>query len=61
MNGAYWGMTTLDLLGKLDTVDVEEVVSWIMKCQHESGLYRCIVFLVQPTMLSRCILLFING
>ncbi|GMY09964.1 geranylgeranyl transferase type-2 subunit beta 1-like isoform X1 [Fagus crenata] len=37
MNGAYWGLTTLDLLGKLDTVDVDEVVSWVMKCQHESG------------------------
>lgn len=38
MNGAYWGLTTLNLLGKLDTVDPEEVVSWVMKCQHESGL-----------------------
>ncbi|KAF7834523.1 geranylgeranyl transferase type-2 subunit beta 1-like [Senna tora] len=37
MNGAYWGLTTLDLLGKLDTADVNEVVSWIMSCQHESG------------------------
>ncbi|KAK4577395.1 hypothetical protein RGQ29_027763 [Quercus rubra] len=37
MNGAYWGLTTLDLLGKLDTVDVYEVVSCVMKCQHESG------------------------
>ncbi|XP_030930936.1 geranylgeranyl transferase type-2 subunit beta-like [Quercus lobata] len=37
MNGAYWGLTTLDFLGKLDTVDVEEVVSWVMKCQHQSG------------------------
>ncbi|XP_022742712.1 geranylgeranyl transferase type-2 subunit beta 1 isoform X2 [Durio zibethinus] len=37
MNGAYWGLTTLDLLGKLDTVDADEVISWIMKCQHESG------------------------
>ncbi|KAL3730493.1 hypothetical protein ACJRO7_027495 [Eucalyptus globulus] len=27
LNGAYWGLTTLDLLGKLDTVDSDEVVS----------------------------------
>lgn len=47
MNGAYWGLTTLDLLGKLDAVDVEEVVSWVMKCQHESGLYRCLFLFVQ--------------
>ncbi|KAK1549634.1 hypothetical protein Q3G72_005226 [Acer saccharum] len=37
MSGAYWGLTTLDLLGKLDAVDKEEVISWLMQCQHESG------------------------
>ncbi|CAL5331907.1 unnamed protein product [Camellia sinensis] len=37
INGAYWGLTTLDLLGKIDEVNSEEVVSWVMKCQHESG------------------------
>ncbi|BBH00033.1 RAB geranylgeranyl transferase beta subunit 2 [Prunus dulcis] len=30
MNGAYWGLTALDLLGKLHVVDVEEVVSWVI-------------------------------
>lgn len=38
INGAYWGLTTLDLLGKIDAVNSEEVVSWVMKCQHESGM-----------------------
>ncbi|XAR63547.1 Protein geranylgeranyltransferase type II [Bertholletia excelsa] len=37
INGAYWGLTSLDLLGKIDAVDAEEVVAWVMKCQHESG------------------------
>ncbi|KAJ4824445.1 hypothetical protein Tsubulata_039812 [Turnera subulata] len=37
MNGVYWGLTTLDILGKLDAVDSNEVIQWIMKCQHESG------------------------
>jgi hypothetical protein len=37
MNGAYWGLTALDIMGKLDTVDVNEVVSWITSCHHESG------------------------
>uniref|UniRef100_A0A803LQC1 Geranylgeranyl transferase type-2 subunit beta n=1 Tax=Chenopodium quinoa TaxID=63459 RepID=A0A803LQC1_CHEQI len=37
MNGAYWGLTTLDLLGKLQVVDQEQVISWLMQCQHESG------------------------
>ncbi|KAL7203080.1 hypothetical protein ACSBR2_016401 [Camellia fascicularis] len=38
INGAYWGLTTLDLLGKIDEVNSEEVVSWVMKCQHESDI-----------------------
>ncbi|CAI9776352.1 unnamed protein product [Fraxinus pennsylvanica] len=37
LNGAYWGLTTLDILGKLDAVDQDEVVSWVMHWQHESG------------------------
>ncbi|CAL1359479.1 unnamed protein product [Linum trigynum] len=37
VNRAYWGLTTLDLLGKLDVVDSDEIIEWIMKCQHESG------------------------
>ncbi|KAK6116821.1 hypothetical protein DH2020_049451 [Rehmannia glutinosa] len=37
LNGAYWGLTTLDVLGKLGAVDQDKVVSWIMQCQHESG------------------------
>ncbi|XP_052732600.1 geranylgeranyl transferase type-2 subunit beta 1 isoform X3 [Vigna angularis] len=37
MSGAYWGLTALDLLGKLGSVDVDEVTSWLLSCQHESG------------------------
>ncbi|CAF1697161.1 unnamed protein product [Brassica napus] len=37
MNGAYWGLTTLALLEKLGSVSVDEVVSWLMTCQHESA------------------------
>ncbi|KAG2579891.1 hypothetical protein PVAP13_6NG311900 [Panicum virgatum] len=38
LNGAYWGLTTLDLLHKLHAVGAAEVVDWIMSCYHpESG------------------------
>ncbi|XP_055825062.1 geranylgeranyl transferase type-2 subunit beta 1-like [Solanum dulcamara] len=37
LNGAYWGLTTLDILRKLDAVDQDEVISWVMQCQHEAG------------------------
>lgn len=37
-SGAYWGLTTLDLLHRLQAVDAAEVVDWIMSCYHpESG------------------------
>ncbi|CAI9266324.1 unnamed protein product [Lactuca saligna] len=37
INGAYWGLTTLDILGNLKAVEQETVISWVMSCQHESG------------------------
>ncbi|KAL4190985.1 hypothetical protein AMTRI_Chr07g27340 [Amborella trichopoda] len=37
MNGAYWGLTALDLMGKLGAVDRDMVVSWVLKCQHDCG------------------------
>ena len=46
LNGAYWGLTTLDVLGKLDTVDQDEVIPWIMQCQHESGMYAGFSFCI---------------
>ncbi|KAG0491490.1 hypothetical protein HPP92_004888 [Vanilla planifolia] len=38
MNGAYWGLTTLDLLQNITAVDQEEVISWVMSCwDQDSG------------------------
>jgi len=54
MNGAYWGVTTLDLLDKLGCVSEEEVISWLMTCQHESGEYlsiRSALFLLTDRMM----------
>ena len=53
LNGAYWGLATLDILGKLDAVDEEDVISWILKCQDESGLYRS--FFPILTIVSLCV------
>lgn len=55
MNGAYWGLTTLDILGKLNTVDQDEVVSWMMQCQHESGL--CLFYFVSSFKFLSALLL----
>jgi geranylgeranyl transferase type-2 subunit beta len=32
LDGAYWGLTTLDLLHELHAVDAAEVIDWIMSC-----------------------------
>lgn len=38
MNGAYWGLTTLDILQNIAAVDQNEVISWVMSCwDEESG------------------------
>jgi geranylgeranyl transferase type-2 subunit beta len=38
LNGAYWGLTTLDLLHKLHAADAAEVVDWVTSSYHpESG------------------------
>ena len=41
LNGAYWGLTTLDLLHKLHAVETDEFIEWIMSCYHpDSGSAR---------------------
>lgn len=37
MSGVYWGLSALYLMGKLDAMDEEDVVSWVMSCQHPCG------------------------
>ncbi|KAK1309990.1 hypothetical protein QJS10_CPA08g01411 [Acorus calamus] len=37
LSGAYWGLTTLHLLGRLSSVDQDRIIDWVLKCQHESG------------------------
>ena len=37
MSGVYWGLTALHLLGKVDAMSAEDVVDWVMQCQHANG------------------------
>ncbi|KAJ7549482.1 hypothetical protein O6H91_03G058400 [Diphasiastrum complanatum] len=37
MNGAYWGLTALDLMGSLNDLDQDKIISWILQCQHDCG------------------------
>ncbi|KAG5306376.1 PGTB2 transferase, partial [Pseudoatta argentina] len=37
MSGMYWGLTALDLMGKLEQTNKEEVLEFIRQCQSDSG------------------------
>ena len=37
MNGIYWSLTAMDLMGKLDEMDRDGIVLFIKQCQHENG------------------------
>jgi geranylgeranyl transferase type-2 subunit beta len=39
MSGVYWGITAMSLLGKdlKEAMNTEEIITWVMQCQHESG------------------------
>lgn len=37
LNGIYWGLTALHLLGRPNALYREEMVEFVMSCQHENG------------------------
>lgn len=41
MSGAYWGLTALDIMGRLGDMSPDEIVPWVIKCQDECG--RCLL------------------
>ena len=40
MNGMYWGVTAMDLMGKLQVMDRDKIIQFLSECQHESGGFR---------------------
>lgn len=43
MSGMYWGLTALDLMGKLDSTRTDEILEFIAQCQSEcGGISACI-------------------
>ncbi|RAL66830.1 hypothetical protein DID88_007613 [Monilinia fructigena] len=37
LNGLYWGLTALHLLGRPDALPRRETIDFVLNCQHESG------------------------
>ncbi|KAF6026396.1 RABGGTB [Bugula neritina] len=37
MSGIYWGLTAMDLMGKLHRMDRQEAVEFVKSCEHDCG------------------------
>ena len=37
MNGLYWGLTALHLMGKPEALPREETIQFVLSCQHQNG------------------------
>lgn len=37
LNGVYWGLTALHLLGHPDGLPRDETIDFVLSCQHENG------------------------
>lgn len=37
LNGVYWGLTALHLLGRPDALPRQETIDFVLSCQHDSG------------------------
>lgn len=37
LNGVYWGLTALHLLGKPEALPRDETIKFVLSCQHSNG------------------------
>lgn len=37
LNGVYWGLVALHLMGRPDALPRQETIDFVLSCQHESG------------------------
>lgn len=38
IDGVYWGLTALDLMGARDALPRDEMIAYVKSCQHSNGL-----------------------
>ena len=54
MNGLYWGLTALALMGHQEALPKDEVVSWVMSCwQEDVGKLIKLLCLIAEAFLFR--------
>lgn len=37
LNGVYWGLTALQLLGHPEALSRDDTIAFVLSCQHENG------------------------
>ena len=37
MSGVYWGLTVMDLMGKVHMMDKGKIIEFVKSCQHLNG------------------------
>lgn len=37
MSGMYWGLTALYLLDRLQDLDPQPILDWVLSCRHDNG------------------------
>ncbi len=37
VSGAYWGVMAMDLMHSTHLMKRDEIVAWLLECQHENG------------------------
>lgn len=37
LNGVYWGLTALHLLGRLNALPRQDTIDFVLSCQHKNG------------------------
>ena len=53
MNGIYWGLTALCIMGHQDALDRDQMVDFVMRCwDDEAGLFRPCPIVLQPHAIS---------
>ena len=40
MNGIYWGVAAMDIMGKLETMDKDSIKAFLVACQDSSGGFK---------------------
>ncbi|CAI7771992.1 unnamed protein product [Closterium sp. NIES-54] len=54
MSGAYWGLTAMDLMGRLKDMHSPAMLPWLLSCQQPNGVSVCLSLCLSAFLFSYC-------